>query len=55
MPVPFARSVTALVDHEVVLTKTFQHDGETWHEMIDSNQSPMRLVLERKGAGNHPP
>lgn len=24
--------------HAVVLTKTFQHSGETWYEMIDSNQ-----------------
>lgn len=25
--------------HEVVLSKTFQHNGGTWFEMIDSNQS----------------
>ena len=36
--------------HRVVLTKTFQHDGETWYEMIDSNQegSQQRLYLSNK-------
>jgi hypothetical protein len=28
--------------HEVVLTKAFQHDGQAWFEMIDSNQGPQR-------------
>ena len=32
--------------HEVVLTKTFQHFGETWYEMMDSNQGrQQRLYL----------
>lgn len=33
--------------HQVVLTKTFQHKGETWFELIDSNQegSQQRLYL----------
>jgi hypothetical protein len=26
--------------HEVVLTKTFQHGGETWYVMMDSSQNP---------------
>ena len=35
--------------HEVVLTKTFQHRGETWFEMMDSNQGPQqRLFLSGK-------
>ncbi len=28
--------------HEVVLSKTFQHHGETWYEMMDSNQGAQR-------------
>lgn len=28
--------------HEVVLTRTFQHDHETWYEMQDSNQGPLQ-------------
>jgi hypothetical protein len=31
--------------HEVVLTKTFQHGGETWFEMMDSNQGPQRRLF----------
>jgi hypothetical protein len=31
--------------HEVVLTKTFQHRGETWFEMMDSNQGPQRRLF----------
>jgi hypothetical protein len=35
--------------HEVVLTKTFQHAGETWFVMMDSNQGPeRRLFLSSK-------
>ncbi|WP_296670275.1 hypothetical protein [Sulfuricaulis sp.] len=35
--------------HEVVLTKTFKHGGETWYEMMDSNQSALRrLYLSSK-------
>jgi hypothetical protein len=30
--------------HEVVLTKAFQHDGETWYEMMDSNQGAQRRL-----------
>ncbi|MGO9361419.1 MAG: hypothetical protein ACLP1D_27705 [Xanthobacteraceae bacterium] len=33
-------------EHQVVLSKTFQHNGETWFEMMDSNQGAMeRLYL----------
>lgn len=36
-------------EHQVVLTKAFPHDGETWYEMIDSNQGPThRLYLSHK-------
>jgi hypothetical protein len=31
--------------HEVVLTKTFQHNGETWYAMMDSNQGPQRRLF----------
>jgi hypothetical protein len=31
--------------HEVVLTKTFQHAGETWFVMMDSNQGPNRRLF----------
>ncbi|MBI5436101.1 MAG: hypothetical protein HY937_03180 [Nitrosomonadales bacterium] len=31
--------------HEVVLTKTFQHGGETWFEMMDSYQGPQRRLF----------
>ena len=31
--------------HEVVLTKTFQHGGETWFAMMDSNQGPQRRLF----------
>ena len=33
--------------HEIVLITTFQHQGETWFEMIDSNQdgAQQRLYL----------
>lgn len=30
--------------HQVVLTKTFQHQGARWYEMIDSNQGPLRRL-----------
>lgn len=30
--------------HEVVLTKTFQHDGDTWFEIMDSNQGAQRRL-----------
>jgi len=30
--------------HEVVLTKSFQHGGGTWYEMMDSNQGPVRRL-----------
>ena len=34
--------------HEVVLTKTFTHNGETWFEMMESYQDPMqRLYLSQ--------
>jgi hypothetical protein len=31
--------------HEVVLTKTFRHGGETWFVMMDSKQSPVRRLF----------
>jgi hypothetical protein len=31
--------------HEVVLTKTFQHGGETWFVMMDSNQGPVKRLF----------
>ncbi|CAG1064931.1 hypothetical protein BAC1_00503 [uncultured bacterium] len=32
--------------HQVVITKTFEHEGQTWYEMMDSNQgAPGRLYL----------
>ncbi len=35
--------------HEIVLTKTFQHRGETWYVMMDPNQGPQqRLFLSGK-------
>jgi hypothetical protein len=30
--------------HEVVLTKTFQHRGATWYEMMDSHQGPLKRL-----------
>jgi hypothetical protein len=30
--------------HQVVLTKAFQHRGETWYEIVDSNQGPQRRL-----------
>jgi hypothetical protein len=30
--------------HEIVLTKTFQHDGDTWFAVMDSNQAPGKLL-----------
>ena len=51
-------------EHEVVLDKTFQYDGQTWYEMIDSNQGPMQRrylsgeelngILLEKGVAYHP-
>ncbi len=39
-------------EHQVVLTKSFQHGGETWYEMVDSNQGPQRrLYLSTKELG----
>jgi len=35
--------------HEVALTKTFQHEGETWYEMMESYNGPQRrLYLSAK-------
>ena len=34
--------------HEVVLCKTFQHDGETWYEMMDSYGPSQPLYLSDK-------
>ena len=30
--------------HAVVLTRTFQHGGQTWFEIMDSNQGPIRRL-----------
>ena len=30
--------------HEVVLTKAFSHQGQTWYELMDSNQGPIRRL-----------
>ena len=50
--------------HQVVLTKTFQRGGETWYEMMDSNQGPMQrrylsagelgAILQEKGIAWQP-
>ena len=50
--------------HEVVLTKSFQHEGENWYEMMDSHQGPQRrlylsareldIVLQEKGVAFRP-
>lgn len=50
--------------HEVVLTKTFQQGGETWYELMDSNQGPSRrlyltarelqMVLQENGVAFRP-
>lgn len=50
--------------HEVVLTKTFQHGGETWFVMMDSNRGPERrlflsskelnTMLQENGVAYHP-
>lgn len=43
------KSGDARFGHEVVLTKTFQHGGETWYVMMDSTQGPQqRLFLSAK-------
>lgn len=31
--------------HQVVLTKTFQHNGDTWYVMMDSNQGAQRSLF----------
>ena len=31
--------------HEVVLTNTFQHAGETWYSLVDSNEGPVRRLF----------
>lgn len=50
--------------HEVVLTKAFQHGGDTWFVMMDSNQGPQRrlflsgkelnIVLQENGVAYRP-
>jgi len=49
--VPYSGSMRS--GHEVVLTKTFQHEGARWFEMIDSNESGsmQRLYLNEKELG----
>lgn len=36
--------VNVFPGHEVVLSKSFQHSGETWYEVIDSYQGPLRRL-----------
>lgn len=50
-PVDFARTLAGgdavmvnVGGHEVVLTKSFQHAGKTWFEVMDSGQSTTRRV-----------
>jgi hypothetical protein len=50
--------------HEVVLTRTFEHEGATWYEMIDSNQGPwqrrylsageLSTILQERGVALRP-
>jgi len=35
--------------HEVLITKTFRHAGETWYVVMDSNQGPMRRLYMSQG------
>jgi hypothetical protein len=37
--------INVVPGHEVVLTNTFQHGGETWFVMMDSNQGPQRRLF----------
>jgi hypothetical protein len=38
--------------HQVVLSKAFQHGGEIWYEVVDSNQGPQRrLYVSSKELG----
>jgi hypothetical protein len=30
--------------HEMVLSKAFQHDGQTWYEVMDSTQGPLKRL-----------
>jgi hypothetical protein len=30
--------------HQIVLSRTFRHGGETWFEAMDSNQGPQRRL-----------
>lgn len=41
--VPNGRDVRA-AGHAVVLTKAFKHGGETWYEIMDSNQGALRRL-----------
>lgn len=50
--------------HEVVLSKTFQHNGQTWYEMVDSHQGPterrylsekeLNTILQENGVAYRP-
>lgn len=61
--VPYDGSMSS--GHEVVLTKTFAHDGGTWFEMIDSNEAgaqqrvylsekELKMMLKEKGVSVTP-
>ena len=46
---PIMVNLNISTGHEAVLTKTFQHGGETWYVMMDSNQNPdQRRFLSAK-------
>jgi hypothetical protein len=40
------------VGHEIVLDKAFQHGGETWYVIIDSNRGPMERLFARASEVN---
>lgn len=55
---PQGGMTTVFGDHQIVLTKTFQHKGKTWYEMADPNSPDTRyfvtpeklnLILQEKG------
>lgn len=55
---PPGSQATVLGNHQIVLTKTFRHDGKTWYELADSRYPDTRffstpdqlnLILQEKG------
>lgn len=43
------QSVDIDAHHQIVLSKTFRHRGETWYEAIDSNFGPLRRLYMTHG------